>query len=111
MTYPFLFIERVTKCGYAMDEAHTLAESTQILMNVSEFDDVSKATDKLISSVQAFKYTAEESMDVVDILNTIGNNYAISTADLATSLTKSSGSLVAANGTLEEAVALTATAM
>lgn len=38
------------------------------------------------------------------------NNYAISTADLAQSLTKSSGSLVAANGTLEEAVALTATA-
>ena len=38
------------------------------------------------------------------------NNYAISTADLATSLTKSSGSLVAANGTMEEAVALTATA-
>lgn len=38
------------------------------------------------------------------------NNYAISTADLAQSLTKSSGSLVAANGTLEEAVALTAAA-
>lgn len=98
------------RLGYAMEEAHQLATSTQILMNVSEFDDVSKATDTLISSVQAFKYTAEESMDVVDILNTIGNNYAISTADLATSLTKSSGSLVAANGTLEEAVALTATA-
>ena len=79
-------------------------------MNVSEFTDISTATDSLISSIQAFKYTAEESMDVVDILNTIGNNYAISTADLATSLTKSSGSLVAANGTLEEAVALTATA-
>ena len=93
-----------------MEEAHTLATSTQILMNVSEFEDVSKATDTLISAVQAFKYTAEESMDVVDILNTIGNNYAISTADLAQSLTKSSGSLVAANGTLEEAVALTATA-
>ena len=79
-------------------------------MNVSEFTDISTATDSLISSIQAFKYTAEESMGVVDILNTIGNNYAISTADLATSLTKSSGSLVAANGTLEEAVALTATA-
>lgn len=49
-----------------------MATSTQILMNVSEFDDVSKATDTLISAVQAFKYTAEESMDVVDILNTIG---------------------------------------
>lgn len=98
------------RLGYSMKEAAQMAESTQILMNVSEFDDVSKATDTLISAVQAFKYSAEESMDVVDIMNTIGNNYAISTADLATSLTKSSGSLVAANGTLEEAVALTATA-
>lgn len=93
-----------------MKEAAELAESTQILMNVSEFTDISTATDSLISSIQAFKYTAEESMDVVDILNTIGNNYAISTADLAQSLTKSSGSLVAANGTLQEAVALTAAA-
>lgn len=98
------------RLGYSLKEAHQMAESTQILMNVSEFTDISAATDSLISSVQAFKYTAEESMDVVDILNTIGNNYAISTADLAKSLTKSSGSLVAANGTLEEAVALTATA-
>lgn len=111
MTSPFLFyVKRVTKCGYSLEDAAQLAESTQILMNVSEFTDISTATDSLISSIQAFKYTAEESMDVVDILNTIGNNYAISTADLAQSLTKSSGSLVAANGTLEEAVALTATA-
>jgi TP901 family phage tail tape measure protein len=93
-----------------MKEAAQFAESTQILMNVSEFTDVSQATDTLISSVQAFGYTAETSMDVVDLLNTIGNNYAISTADLAQSLTKSSASLVAAGGDLAEAAALTATA-
>ena len=98
------------RLGYSIKEATELATSAQILMNVSEFTDISTATDSLISSIQAFKYTAEQSMDVVDILNVIGNNYAISTADLATSLTKSSGSLVAANGTLQEAVALTATA-
>ena len=93
-----------------MKEAAQFAETTQILMNVSEFTDVSRATDTLISSVQAFGYTAETSMDVVDLLNTIGNNYAISTADLAQSLTKSSASLVAAGGDLAEAAALTATA-
>ncbi len=93
-----------------MKEAAEFAESTQILMNVSEFTDVSRATDTLISAVQAFGYTAETSMDVVDLLNTIGNNYAISTADLAQSLTKSSASLVAAGGNLAEAAALTATA-
>jgi TP901 family phage tail tape measure protein len=60
------------RLGYNMEQAAKFAESTQILMNVSEFTDVSQATDSLISAVQAFKYTAEESMDVVDILNTIG---------------------------------------
>ena len=98
------------RLGYSMKEAAKFAETTQILMNVSEFTDVSQATDTLISSVQAFGYTAETSMDVVDLLNTIGNNYAISTADLAQSLTKSSASLVAAGGDLAEAAALTATA-
>lgn len=93
-----------------MKEAAKFAESTQILMNVSEFTDVSQATDTLISAVQAFGYTAETSMDVVDLLNMIGNNYAVSTADLAQSLTKSSASLVAAGGNLAEAAALTATA-
>ena len=55
-----------------MEQAAKFAESTQILMNVSEFTDVSQATDTLISAVQAFGYTAETSMDVVDLLNTIG---------------------------------------
>jgi hypothetical protein len=60
------------RLGYTMQEATQFAETTQVLMNISEFTDVSVATDSLISSIQAFKYTAEESMDVVDILNTIG---------------------------------------
>ena len=54
MTNPFLFyVERVTKCGYSLQEAAQLAESTQVLMNVSEFTDISNATDSLISSIQA----------------------------------------------------------
>lgn len=60
------------RLGYSMKEAAQFAETTQILMNVSEFTDVSQATDTLISSVQAFGYTAETSMEVVDLLNTIG---------------------------------------
>lgn len=59
------------RLGYSMEQAAKFAESTQILMNVSEFTDVSRATDTLISSVQAFGYTAETSMEVVDLLNMI----------------------------------------
>lgn len=98
------------RLGYNLSEAAQMAESAQILMNVSEFDDISSATDSLISAIQAFSYTADQSLHVVDILNTIGNKYAISTSDLAESLTRSSAALVAAGNTMEEAVALTAAA-
>lgn len=90
-----------------MQEAATMAENAQLLMNVSEFDDISKATDTLISAMQAFNYSADETLHVVDVFNTIGNNYAISTADLADSLTRSSAALVAAGNSLEQASALT----
>lgn len=43
-------------------------------MNVSEFTDISSATDSLISAIQAFSYTADESLHVVDIMNTIGKH-------------------------------------
>lgn len=109
MTYPFCFIQKSNNKD-SLAEAAQMAESAQVLMNVSEFTDISSATDSLISAMQAFSYTADESLHVVDILNTIGNSYAISTSDLAESLTRSSAALVAAGNTMEEAVALTAAA-
>lgn len=60
------------RLGYSMQEAATMAENAQLLMNVSEFDDISKATDTLISAMQAFNYSADETLHVVDIFNTIG---------------------------------------
>lgn len=99
------------RLGYSMQEAAQMAESAQILLNVSEFEDIGTATDTLVSAIQAFSYTADESLHVVDMLNKIGNSYAISTADLASSLTRSSAALVAAGNSMEEAVALTAAAM
>ena len=72
MTYPFLFIKRVTKCGYSMEEAHQLAESTSVLLNVSEFQSIEEATSALTSTLQAFGYTASQSMNVVDVLNEVG---------------------------------------
>ena len=102
------------RLGYSMQEAGELAKNTSILMNVSEFEDVSKATDTLISALQAFKKEGQDvgqfSMDIIDKYNEVGNNYAISTSDLADSLTRSSAALVAANNSLEQSIAMTAAA-
>lgn len=60
------------RLGYSLADAAKMAENAQLLMNVSEFTDISSATDTLISAVQAFSYTADETLHVVDILNKIG---------------------------------------
>ena len=98
-----------------MEEAGELAKNTSILMNVSEFDNVSEATDTLISALQAYKGEGTDvvtlSMQIIDAYNTVGNKFAISTSDLANSLTRSSAALVAANNDLAESIALTTAAM
>lgn len=94
------------RLGYSLEEAGELAKNTAILMNVSEFENVSDATDSMISALQAFGYAAEDSLHLVDIFNSIGNNFAISTSDLASSLTKSASALVTAGVGIEQASAL-----
>ncbi len=60
------------RLGYSMAESAKLAESTAILLNVSEFSDATQASEALISTMQAFQYTADESQHVVDVLNEVG---------------------------------------
>ena len=60
------------RLGYSMQEAGDLARSTAVLLNVSEFTDAEKASEALISTIQAYGYAAEDSMHVVDVLNEIG---------------------------------------
>ena len=60
------------RLGYSIEDSAKLAESTAILLNVSEFSDATAASEALISTMQAFQYTADESQHVVDILNEVG---------------------------------------
>ena len=98
------------RLGYSMQEAAGLAESTSVLLNVSEFQSIDDATSALTSTMQAFGYAAKDSMHVVDVMNEIGNNYAISSDGIATALQDSASSLMAANNSYQEAVALIASA-
>ena len=98
------------RLGYSIEDAGKLAESTAILLNVSEFDNATEASEALISTMQAFSYTADESQHVVDILNEVGNNYAVSSDELATALQDSASALMEGGNSLEQSVALIAAA-
>ena len=92
------------RLGESIEEAKKSAEASNILFNVSEFESIDAATSSLVSMSQAYKDL--EKMDIVDIMNNIGNNYAISTDGLATALQKSASSLTTAGNDINEAVAL-----
>lgn len=103
MTYPFLFYKKSNK-KESIDEAAKSAQASNILLNVSEFDDIDSATESLVSMSQAYKDL--DKMDIIDVLNNIGNNYSISTDGLATALQDSASALTTAQNDLNEAVSL-----
>lgn len=96
------------RLGFTMEEAGELAKNTAILLNVSEFESEEQATEALISSLQAFNYEASESIKIVDKLNIVGNNFAISSDGIAEGLSRSASTLVAAGNSLEESIAMLA---
>ena len=98
------------RLGYSMEEASDLAESTAILMNVSEFDSVDSSTSALISTLQAFNIATSESMTIVDKFNQVGNEFAVSSSGIATALQNSASALMTANNDLDQSIALVAAA-
>lgn len=96
------------RLGQSMEKAKQSSMNANRLMNVSEFDNIDDATSALISMKAAYKDLSEES--IIDKLNNIGNNYAVSTDELATGLQKSGAALSLMGNNIDESVALLSTA-
>lgn len=96
------------RLGESLDEAAESAKTANVLLNVSEFDNIEDATKSLVAMGQAYKDL--DKMTIVDKLNEVGNNYAISTDELATALQKSSATLSLMGNTIDEAASLVTTA-
>lgn len=96
------------RLGESLDEASESAKTANVLLNVSEFNNIEDATKSLVAMGQAYKDL--DKMTIVDKLNEVGNNYAISTDELATALQKSSATLSLMGNTIDEAASLVTTA-
>lgn len=96
------------RLGESLDSASESAKDANILLNVSEFDNIEDATQSLVAMGQAYKDL--DKIEIVDKMNEVGNNYAISTDELATGLQKSAATLSLMGNTLDEAAAMVTTA-
>lgn len=95
------------RLGYTLEEASQLADAALVYKNVGDgIEDISEASESLISTMKAFGVSAEDSMLIVDKFNETGNNFAISSKGVGDALMRSASALAAANNTLDESIAL-----
>lgn len=95
------------RLGYDPNEALKLSEATLVYKNVGDgIEDISEASESLISTMKAFGIEAANSMEIVDKFNKIGNEFAISSEGIGVALQKSASALAAAGNSLEESVAI-----
>lgn len=97
------------RLGYSLEEASTLAKDANIYANVGDME-VDEATEHMISSIKAweseFSNEVEASAAIIDRYNEIGNNFAISSADIGSAMERSAAALKAGGNTLNESLGL-----
>lgn len=94
-----------SKLGYSLTEAEDLSKLSSIYANVAEVDDATAVSD-MITAMKAFNIESSNALTVVDALNELGNNFAVSAADLGTGLTNSASAMNAAGTDMYKTLAM-----
>ncbi|WP_099301805.1 phage tail tape measure protein [Bacillus sp. Marseille-P3800] len=77
-----LRVLRFARQGFRDDELVHMAETATLLGNVSELD-LEESMSILTSGVKTFNIEAENSVEIIDSLNEIDNNFAVKIAALS----------------------------
>ena len=93
------------KLGYSMNSSSELAKVSSIYANVGEVDDKTAVSD-LVTVMKAYNMQDSQAMDIADMLNELGNNYATSAGDLGAGLTKMASTMSMSNVSLEKSLAI-----
>ena len=95
------------RLGYGIDDASALADVAIIYKNIGDgIEDISTASESIISTMQAFGIASSDAMSIVDRFNEVGNNFAISSAGIGEAMQRSAAAMAAANNTIDETIAL-----
>lgn len=98
------------KTGKNLQEASKLAENTVLLTKVGDVENVDTAQTYMLPALQAFNIEAEKSIALIDKYNNISNNMATTVNDVGDAMSKSASSMSVAGNSLEQTIALIATA-
>ena len=95
------------RLGYSIEDASELADTAIVYKNIGDgIEDITEASESIISTMQAFGVEATNAMTIVDRFNKIGNSFAISSAGIGEAMQRSAAAMASANNTIDETIAL-----
>lgn len=95
------------KSGFTEEQSAILAKTANLYRNIADGEvSASEASELLTSQMKSFNIEAEDSIRIIDSINAVSNNFAVSSSALATSIPKVSATLGQAGNTMEQTIAL-----
>lgn len=96
-----------SRLGYSLKDSTTLGEVATIYANVGDdVESVDQATSSLISTMKGFNIEASNAETIIDKLNEVGNNFAISSGGIGDALQRSAAALSNAGNSIDESIGL-----
>lgn len=95
------------KSGFSDQDSLKLGQIANLYTNIADEEiSAGEAASFIIAQMKAFKIEANDAIRVVDALNEVSNNYAVSSAELATAIGKVSSTMAAGNTTYEQTLGM-----
>lgn len=96
------------KTGASEEEAAQLAKVAELYRNVADAEISSgQAASFLVSQMKAFNIESSDAISIIDKVNQVSNEMAVSSTDISEALTKTSGSMATYGNTIDQTIALT----
>lgn len=93
------------KMGYDTIESAKLAEVSSIYSNVADVDDATAVND-IVTAMKAFNIEAENAISIIDPMNKISNEFAVTAAGLGEGLSRAASTMATSGTDLEHTLAL-----
>lgn len=95
------------KSGFSEEDAAILSRATALFQNVADSEiDAGDASSFIISQLKAFRFEAEQAEDVVNAVNQVANEFAVSSTDISTGLAKTSSAMSVLGNDFNETIGL-----
>ena len=94
-----------SKMGYGLDQAEELSKLSSIYSNVGEVNDETAVSD-MVTAMKAYNIEASEATKIIDSLNKLGNEFAVTAAGLGSGMANSASAMATAGVSFEQTMAM-----